>query len=102
MGEYEIGCEEVEEEGEDGRKEEGLNRRIISLASRGMVKAFPPSTSWNFLHSCWEAEWALFETNIQLDVSGSRRSLHRRIQNIIEVGRDDRLNYSQICNKAGT
>lgn len=56
MGEYEIGCEEVEEEGEDGWKEEGLNRKIISLDSRGIAKAFLPSIRWNFLHSCREAE----------------------------------------------
>ena len=52
MGEYEVGCEEVEEEGEDGGNKESLNRKIISVGSRGMMKVFLPSISWNFLHSC--------------------------------------------------
>ena len=51
MGKYEVGCEEVEEDGEDGWNEEGLNRKIISVGSRGLVKVFLPSISWNFLHS---------------------------------------------------
>ena len=52
VGEYEVGCEEVEEESENGWEEEGLKRKCISIGSRGMTKAFVPSTSWNFLHSC--------------------------------------------------
>ena len=32
VGEYEVGCEEVEEESEDRWEEEGLNGKIISIS----------------------------------------------------------------------
>ncbi len=32
LGEYEVGCKEIEEESEDGWEEEGLNGKIISIS----------------------------------------------------------------------
>ena len=45
VGQYEVGCQEVEEKSEDGWEEEGLNRKIISISQRGMTKVSSPSIS---------------------------------------------------------
>ena len=52
VGQYEVGCQEVQEKSEDGWEEECLYRKIVNISQRRMTKAFPPSISWNFLHSC--------------------------------------------------